>query len=48
VIAVTKDSPGIRVIDGYDKVGHRGVVTPQIHFDGVRVPVGNPIGQPGR
>jgi nitroalkane oxidase len=32
----------------YDKIGHRGVVTPRVHFDGVRVPAANLIGQPGR
>ena len=47
VIAVPGDSPGITVADVYDKVGHRGVVTPRIHFDHVRVPVGNLIGEPG-
>ncbi len=48
VIAVPGDSPGIRVVDVYDKIGHRGVVTPRIHFDGVRVPIGYLIGEPGR
>jgi nitroalkane oxidase len=48
VIAVPGDSPGIRVADIYDKAGHRGVVTPRIHFDHVRVPAGNLIGEPGR
>ena len=36
------------MVDVYDKLGHRGVVTPRIHFDDVRVPVGNLIGQPGQ
>jgi nitroalkane oxidase len=48
VIAVPGDSPGISVADVYDKLGHRGVVTPRIHFDHVRVPVANLIGQPGQ
>ena len=48
VVAVPGGSPGITVIDVYDKVGHRGVVTPRVHFDGVRVPVDNLIGEPGR
>src|SRR4029077_12051995 len=30
------------------KIGHRGVVTPRGHFDQVRVPAANLIGQPGR
>ena len=48
VIAVSGATPGITVVDVYDKVGHRGVVTPRLHFDGVRVPAANLIGQPGR
>ncbi|MGE5291978.1 MAG: acyl-CoA dehydrogenase family protein [Micromonosporaceae bacterium] len=48
VIAVPGNAPGISVVDVYDKVGHRGVVTPRVHFDQVRVPVSNLIGQPGR
>src|SRR5215470_12229636 len=48
VIAVPGSAPGISVIDVYDKIGHRGVVTPRVHFDGVRVPAANLIGQPGR
>jgi len=48
VIAVPGDSAGISVVDVYDKVGQRGVVTPRMHFDRVRVPAGNLIGQPGR
>lgn len=48
VIAVPGDAPGISVVDVYDKLGHRGVVTPRVHFDGVRVRADNLIGQPGR
>ena len=48
VIVVPGDSSGITVADVYDKVGHRGVVTPRIHFDRVRVPAANLIGQPGQ
>lgn len=47
VIAVPGDVPGITVVDVYDKIGNRGVVTPRVHFDGVRVPAENLIGQPG-
>ena len=47
VIAVPGDSPGISVVDVYDKVGHRGTVTPRVHFNRVRVPASNLIGQPG-
>jgi alkylation response protein AidB-like acyl-CoA dehydrogenase len=48
VIAVPGASPGIDVVDVYDKIGHRGVVTPRVHFDDVRVPADNLIGEPGR
>jgi alkylation response protein AidB-like acyl-CoA dehydrogenase len=48
VIAVPGAAAGISVIDVYDKLGHRGVVTPRVHFDHVRVPVDNLIGQPGK
>jgi alkylation response protein AidB-like acyl-CoA dehydrogenase len=48
VIAVPGDAAGITVVDVYDKIGNRGVVTPRVHFDEVRVPASNLIGQPGR
>src|SRR5260370_41382260 len=48
VIAVPGATQGITVADVYDKIGHRGVVTPRVHFDQVRVPAANLIGQPGR
>lgn len=48
VIAVPGDVPGITVVDVYDKLGHRGVVTPRVHFDDVRVPADNLLGQPGQ
>jgi nitroalkane oxidase len=48
VIVVEGDRPGITVSDVYDKVGHRGVVTPRIEFDHVRVPVTNLIGRTGQ
>jgi alkylation response protein AidB-like acyl-CoA dehydrogenase len=47
VIAVPGATAGISVVDVYDKLGHRGVVTPRVHFDEVRVPADNLIGQPG-
>lgn len=47
VIVVPGDVRGITVVDVYDKIGNRGVVTPRVHFDGVRVPADNLIGQPG-
>ena len=48
VIAVPGGVPGITVVDVYDKIGNRGVVTPRVHFDNVRVPAANLIGEPGR
>jgi alkylation response protein AidB-like acyl-CoA dehydrogenase len=47
VIVVEGDRPGIVVGDVYDKLGHRGVISPRIHFDEVRVPAENLIGEPG-
>ncbi len=47
VIAVPGNKHGISVVNVYDKVGHRGVVTPRIRFDQVRVPASYLIGQPG-
>jgi len=47
VIAVPGDTPGIEVVGVYDKVGHRGVVTPAVNFTDVRVPCDNIIGSPG-
>lgn len=47
VMAVPGNRHGISVVDVYDKVGHRGVVTPRIRFDQVRVPASYLIGQPG-
>jgi alkylation response protein AidB-like acyl-CoA dehydrogenase len=47
VIAVPGDVSGITVVDVYDKLGHRGVITPRVHFDEVRVPADNLLGEPG-
>jgi len=47
VIAVPGNSPGIEVVSVYDKMGHRGVVTPAVNFTDVRVPIEDMIGQPG-
>jgi alkylation response protein AidB-like acyl-CoA dehydrogenase len=48
VIAVHGETPGIEVVSVYDKLGHRGVVTPAVNFTNVRVPVNNLIGTPGK
>ena len=47
MIAVPGRTPGIEVVDVYDKLGHRGVVTPAINFENVRVPADNLIGTVG-
>lgn len=47
VIMVPGNTPGISVGEVYDKVGQRAVVAPRVHFDDVRVPRENIIGQPG-
>jgi alkylation response protein AidB-like acyl-CoA dehydrogenase len=45
---VPGDLPGVRVVDRYDKLGHRGVDTPRVDFEGVRVPADHLIGVPGQ
>jgi nitroalkane oxidase len=47
VIVVEGNRPGIIVGEVYDKIGHRGVISPRMHFDHVRVPADNLIGEPG-
>lgn len=47
VIMVPGEAPGVTVVEVYDKLGHRGVVTPRVDFNDVRVPVENLIGRPG-
>jgi alkylation response protein AidB-like acyl-CoA dehydrogenase len=44
---VPGDTPGIKVVDVYDKLGSRAIVTPRVHFENVRVPRENIIGKPG-
>jgi alkylation response protein AidB-like acyl-CoA dehydrogenase len=47
VIVVPGDAPGIDVVGYLDTLGHRAAVSPRIHFNEVRVPIGNLLGQPG-
>jgi alkylation response protein AidB-like acyl-CoA dehydrogenase len=47
IIMVPGNTPGIKIIDVYDKMGARPIVAPRIHFENVRVPRGNIIGKPG-
>jgi alkylation response protein AidB-like acyl-CoA dehydrogenase len=46
VVMVPGDAAGVQVIDVYDKLGHRGVMTPRVHFEEVRVPANHLIGRP--
>lgn len=48
VIMIPGNAPGVKVINVYEKLGHRGVVAPQVHFEEVRVPADNLIGVPGQ
>lgn len=47
LIVVPMDSPGITVARKIDKLGMASSDTAQLHFDGVRVPQSNRIGQEG-
>ena len=47
-IIVPTDAPGFSVSRKLDKLGMRSSDTALIHFDGVRVPLGNCIGEEGR
>jgi alkylation response protein AidB-like acyl-CoA dehydrogenase len=48
VVAVPGNSAGVEVVEVYDKLGQRGVVTPRVHFHDVEVPADNLIGAPGQ
>ena len=48
VVMVPGDLDGIEVVEVYDKLGHRGVMTPRVHFHDVEVPADHLIGQPGQ
>ncbi len=48
VVMVPGNAPGVQVVDVYDKLGHRGVSTPRVHFEDVRVPANHLIGRPGQ
>ncbi|WP_020186306.1 acyl-CoA dehydrogenase family protein [Methylopila sp. 73B] len=47
VILVPGDAAGIEVAGILDTVGHRATISPRMHFNEVRVPVGNILGKPG-
>jgi alkylation response protein AidB-like acyl-CoA dehydrogenase len=48
VVMVPGNAAGVQVVDVYDKLGHRGVITPRVHFEDVRVPANHLIGRPGQ
>lgn len=48
VVAVPGNAPGVEVVEVYDKLGQRGVVTPRVHFQDVEVPADHLIGRPGQ
>ena len=47
IIMVPGNTPGIKILDVYDKMGARPIVAPRVHFENVRVPRANIIGKPG-
>ncbi|MDH4574063.1 acyl-CoA dehydrogenase family protein [Salinicola acroporae] len=47
VIMVPGSAPGIEVAGILDTVGHRATISPRIHFNDVRVPAANILGNPG-
>ncbi|MGH9039768.1 MAG: acyl-CoA dehydrogenase family protein [Acidimicrobiia bacterium] len=48
VVVVPGEIPGIEVVEVYDKLGQRGVVTPRVHFRDVEVPADHLVGRPGQ
>jgi alkylation response protein AidB-like acyl-CoA dehydrogenase len=46
-ILVHGATPGVKVAGFLDTAGHRAVVSPILHFDDVRVPASNILGEPG-
>ena len=47
VIAVPRPEAGLNVIGAFDTIGHRAHLVPQVRYEGVRVPAGNALGEPG-
>lgn len=47
VIMVPGNTPGIEIVGWHDMPGHRAVDSPIIHFNDVRVPAENLLGEPG-
>jgi nitroalkane oxidase len=48
VVVVPGDASGVEVVEVYDKLGQRGVVTPRVHFRDVEVSTDHLIGRPGQ
>lgn len=47
VVVVPGDSDGIEVVEVYDTLGQRGIMTPRVHFHDVTVPSDHMLGRPG-
>jgi alkylation response protein AidB-like acyl-CoA dehydrogenase len=47
VVAVECPHPGVTFHGAMETPGHRGALSPIVHFDNVRVPVENMLGEPG-
>jgi alkylation response protein AidB-like acyl-CoA dehydrogenase len=47
VIVVPGGTPGVRIVETLDMIGHRAVSSPVLEFKEVRVPAENMIGAPG-
>ena len=47
VLLMERETPGFQVVRLEEKMGHRAASTAALAFDGVRVPHGNLIGEPG-
>lgn len=48
VLVPLKDTPGVHVGRADRKLGNRGQLTADVHYEGVRVPAGNQIGERGQ
>ncbi len=46
-IIVPGGTPGIEIVEVYEQMGQRAVVSPRVHFNDVRVPADHMIGAPG-
>jgi butyryl-CoA dehydrogenase len=47
VVAVPRPASGLEALGAFDTIGHRAHLTPQLRYQGVRVPAANALGEPG-